>query len=230
MSIFLDMSFEGGFMSINFKDSENIKIDSILLSAGLSQRMGTDKALLQIDGKKVIFFILEKLSLFSDKIFIILGANYHQVKKVLLDEFEDKRKIEFVYNENYKKGMFSSIIKGFCSVSGKNPILLQMIDQPFISLETYQKLISNFDRDHLIFQPIFSDDSIHAGHPILFSNKFKDLLLTQKNKKTLRDVLELFNNKRKLIAVNDKSIYHNLNDPEKFEKIKKEYVNGNTCF
>ena len=214
------MSFKGDFMSINFREIDNINIDSILLSAGLSQRMGTDKALLQIEGKKVISCILEKLSVFSEKVFIILGANYHKIKKILSDELEDKEKIEFVYNENYKIGMFSSIIKGFYSVPGKNSILIQMIDQPFINLGTYQKLINNFDENHLIFQPYFPEENIHAGHPILFSNKFKDLLLKHKNKKTLRDVLELFKNKRKLIAVNDKSIYHNLNDQEIFEKIR----------
>ncbi|HHE38089.1 MAG TPA: hypothetical protein ENL20_05905, partial [Candidatus Cloacimonetes bacterium] len=146
VSIFLDICFEGGFMSINFSQSIDTKIDTILLTAGLSQRMGTDKALLQIKGKRIISIILEKLSVFSERIFIILGANYHQVKKVLFDEFGDKRKINLVYNENHKQGMFSSILKGFNSVSGKNPILLQMIDQPFISLETYQKLINNLDK------------------------------------------------------------------------------------
>ena len=224
------MSFEGEFNSINFKIRNNIRTDSVLLSAGLSQRMGTDKALLQINGKRIISGILEKLSLFSEKIVIILGANYHKVKKIVMDEITDIKKVEFIYNENYQEGMFSSILKGFSSVSGKNPILLQMIDQPFISVETYQELLDNLDSDHLIFQPYFPGKIIHFGHPLLFSHSFKDILLTHKNKKNLREVMVLFNDKRKLIAVNDKSIYQNLNDPVEFEKIKKEIFNGNTGF
>ncbi|MCK4654553.1 MAG: nucleotidyltransferase family protein, partial [Candidatus Cloacimonetes bacterium] len=128
-------------------------IESIVLSAGESSRMGKDKALVYIGNKRNIVIILEKLLTFSEKVYIILGDNFEEVKKAVLKENLPFEKIEFIFNEKHHLGMFSSIRKGFSVALGKYPVLLQMVDQPFVPIGIYRKLVALVDDEHLIFQP-----------------------------------------------------------------------------
>ncbi len=195
------------------------KIESILLSAGQSSRMGTEKALLEIDGKMLISIILEKMLSFSTKVYIILGDNLENVRQVVKKENFPSEKIEFIFNEKHHLGMFSSILKGFSATTGKHPVLLQMIDQPFVPLAIYKKLIDFLDEEHFIFQPSCEiNGKKRAGHPILFSQDFKELILKNQDRSNLREVILLYNKKRKYIEVDDKVIFQNLNT---FKDIKK---------
>ncbi len=188
------------------------RIESIILSAGKSARMGRDKALLRIQNKTHIVLILEKLLPISENIYIVLGENLEAVRNEVIASNLDSGKIKFIYNQNHEQGMFSSVLKGFGSITGKYPVLLQMVDQPFLSVSLYRQLVGGLDEDHYIFQPyIQRNGKKHTGHPILFSTKFRDLLFANSDKPTLRDVIHLVPEKRKFILIEDEEIMQNIN-------------------
>ena len=188
------------------------RIESIILSAGKSERMGRDKALLKINNKTHIVLILEKLLPFSESVYIVLGENLEAVRNEVIASNINSEKIKFIYNQNHEQGMFSSVLKGFDAITGKYPILLQMVDQPFLSVSLYRQLISALDEDNFVFQPyIKSNGKKLAGHPILFSAEFKDFLFSNSDKPTLRDVIHLVSQKRKFILVENEEIMQNIN-------------------
>lgn len=199
------------------------RIESIILAAGKSARMGKDKALLKSNNKTHIILILEKLLPFSEKVNIVLGENLEAVRNEVVASNLDPGKIEFIYNQNHEQGMFSSILKGFGAITGKYPVLLQMVDQPFLSVSLYRQLVESLDEDHFIFQPyVLKNGKKFAGHPILFSIEFKDLLLANSDKSTLRDVIHQVSEKRKFILVEDEKIMHNINTKDEFNRIVNE--------
>ncbi|MCK4312733.1 MAG: NTP transferase domain-containing protein [Candidatus Cloacimonetes bacterium] len=201
------------------------KIESIILSAGESSRMGKDKALLHIRKKRTVTIILEKLLTFSEKVYIVLGDNFKEVKKAVLKENLPFEKIEFIFNENHHLGMFSSIRKGFSVTSGEYPVLLQMVDQPFIPREIYREIIASLDDEHLIFQPSINlNGKLQAGHPILFSPKFKEIILNFSDNSTLRKVIREYQNKRKFVLVDDKVILQDFNTEQDFKKYLKDSI------
>lgn len=174
--------------------------------------MGRDKALLRIENKTHIVLILEKLLPISEDVYIVLGENLEAVKKEVIASNLDPEKIKFIYNQNHEQGMFSSVLKGFSAITGKYPVLLQMVDQPFLPISIYQQLLGGLDKNHFIFQPYIQKNGKKlAGHPILFSVEFKDLLLANSDKSTLRDVIHLVPEKRKFILVEDEEIMQNIN-------------------
>jgi len=183
--------------------------------------MGSDKALLEINGNPVIIHILNKVLKFSNHVYIVLGDNLDTVKREVQTHCKNSNAISFIHNKLHKKGMFSSVQKGFEKVSGKNAVMLQLIDQPFISQNVYDELVSKFDPKYLITQPSFVKDGIkRSGHPLLFSPEFKDIVLSYSVDSQLNEVIKDNNESRKFIEVNDESILHNLNTKKDFNEKK----------
>lgn len=209
-------------MSINLGTGRK-KIESVLLAAGQSSRMGSDKALLKIEGEFSVCRFIRKLKPFSAKIIIVLGDNFEKVSSIIKSHCFDEKLIEIVYNENHLSGMFSSVLKGFRITGGKFPVLLQMIDQPFVPANIYLTLLENYDESNLIFQPAKKTKTgIRKGHPLLFSKNFKQILAENRDKNMLSEIINAYESRRKLIFVDDESIFHNLNTPDELKKFTKE--------
>ncbi|MDP8203542.1 MAG: NTP transferase domain-containing protein [Candidatus Tenebribacter mawsonii] len=192
-------------------------LETIILSAGQSSRMGRDKALLDINGIPAIIHIINKVISFSDHIYIILGDNLESVKSRVLEYFENHDCISFIHNEVHLKGMFSSIRKGFQEVKGENGIMLQLIDQPFISQNVYEELVSNYSSENLIMQPSYIKGEFkRGGHPLVFAPAFKDIVLSHADEYQLNEIIKKYSERRKFIEVTDESILHNLNTKKDF--------------
>ncbi len=204
-------------------------METIILAAGESKRMGRDKALLTIDGHSILTHLILKLSSISQSFYIVLGKNKSLVESRVKQELNDISKLVFLENRDWRQGMFSSILKGFESVSGKDIILLQMIDQPFLPLSIYRQLISEVDEDHLIFQPALNEsDKILPGHPLIFRAEFRNLIIENKKLDNLRKILQLYDQERKFLITVDKRIKQNLNYYQQYETEVRNNINGNS--
>ena len=115
-------------------------ISAILLAAGESKRMEDENKLIkEIDGIPLIKYAVKNiLGSAVDELVVVLGH-----EKIIIENIIEKnKKIKFVYNESYQKGISTSIIKGLNSVSKKTKaFFICMGDMPDVNQSIYNKLI-----------------------------------------------------------------------------------------
>ena len=110
------------------KSSKKPKIYGLLLSAGLSSRMGKFKPLINYNGKSFVQNIVLRLNSVCEKIIIVTGFNKTEVEDNL-NQLKTAN-IEFVFNPEFEKGMSTSLKTGLKLAVNSNWILYHFIDQP----------------------------------------------------------------------------------------------------
>ena len=191
------------------------KIDALLLSAGKSSRMGFTKALVDWDNQKLIQFQVETLlSSGCNNVFIVLG---HEKEKII--PYIQKENTKIIYNENYKKGKSSSIIKGINNISkNTNNLLIIGVDQPR-PIKFLKKLLHfHLKNNAMISAPLNNNK---RGHPIIFNEKmFPEILKIDKFDDGLRTFFRKNNKIVQTIKINSKWTHLDLNSTESLDKAR----------
>lgn len=191
----------------------NKSIYSVILAAGKSTRMGSPKALLQIQGKSFLEHLVVTLtSAGLSRISVVLG---HEPDKIIA-ELPDL-KVDFVINENYQKGQLSSIQTAIKSVPNDfDAILICPIDRPLISSELIKKLIEAYLKTKPpIVVPIFNSQ---RGHPIIFSSSLFPELMRAPLDIGARAVVWAHHNEVVEVQTDEEAILLNIDTPELYEK------------
>ena len=151
-------------------------ITAILLAAGQSKRLvNQNKLIKNYKRKPLINHVVQSIIKSKiEKLIIVLGFEYLKVKK----KVNKNKKIQFVINHNYKKGISSSIKCGLKKISNKNyGFIIVQADMPKISKNIFNKLRTEIKTNKKeIFVPIKNNK---IGNPIGFKismiNKLKKI-------------------------------------------------------
>lgn len=158
-------------------------ITGIIISAGFSSRMGVFKPLLKYNGISFIENIIHKLNLICDEIIIVTGHNSEKIIEYISALSSDiKNKIIFVYNENYKEGMFASLQKGLSNCNSEW-IIYHFVDQPNLPEKFYFEFVERINNEYDWIQPIYKGSK---GHPIIFNKNITNLILTENFSSSLK--------------------------------------------
>ena len=151
-------------------------IKAILLAAGQSKRLGAENKLLKFYKKKpLINFSLNALNKSKvNKIIIVLGYQNKEVKKVI----RKNKKIIFITNKNYKKGIASSIKIGLKKVYKKEKgFIIVQSDMPYIKITDINKIYNSIKKSKALVHALKFKNRI--GNPIGFNismlSKFKKI-------------------------------------------------------
>lgn len=149
----------------------------IILAAGASSRLGKAKQLLIYKNKTLLRRTIDESEKINTQVIVVIGSSEAEIKKELTGA-----KMEVVYNNNWEKGMSSSIIAGLRKALENYPELESCIicvcDQPYISAQLFQHLIDKKNgTDKKIIASLYAGT---LGTPVLFDKfYFNDLLQLQ---------------------------------------------------
>jgi len=168
-----------------------IKMDVIILAAGLSKRMGTKNKLLLDFQKSTILesTISNILKSTFQKVIVVLGHEGEKLGRIIERSFPN---IEMAYNSNYQSGQVSSVKTGLKVLDSDFPFMVALGDMPFIDSKEYQILTSVFFDNNIkrpsILRPFSSDGRV--GNPVVFDQSFKADLLANEDLETSKSILQ----------------------------------------
>jgi len=151
------------------------KISIILLAAGSSSRMGMNKLMLKIENETLLESTLKSaLCSSAGDVIVVFGANSEE-NESLIGQFSAK----ITVNEDWEKGIGSTIKCGLQKALAENPdlnaVIISVSDQPFLTKNIFDKLISKYLETG---KPIVASDySDSMGVPVLYDKSIFDELL-----------------------------------------------------
>jgi len=144
---------------------------AIILAAGKSERMGTNKLLLPFHGKPMITSVIDHVQQSAvDHICIVLGAFRDDMLAVISD-----LPVNHCYNADYEQGMFTSVQCGFRNMPlSADAAIVFLGDQPMIPAEVTQKIIRAYEQSTKgILIPVYRSK---RGHPVLIDKKYTAII------------------------------------------------------
>jgi len=198
-------------------------ITGVVLAAGEGSRMGRLKQLLPWADSTILGKSLDNLinsAVVDEKIIVVLGADYEAVKSFLENNYSDlidKEKLKLLKNDDYKRGMMSSVKTALSGLNNGSPYLLfTLADKPFITPEIYRALFREFlKRKSDIFVPKYRGKK---GHPVFFKRILQKKALKLSGKGGLRHLFELVPNRIDYYEAGFKEITVDLDFYEEYEK------------
>ena len=154
---------------LNKLSDRNKNIGAIILAAGQSRRMGKKNKLLEeLDGKPMISHSIDQVIKSNvNSIVIVTGHQKNEIENTI-----NNKRINFVYNYDYRYGMSTSIKAGIESLPRDiDGALIILGDMPLIDSSLVNKLIDNFDPEsgRSIGVPTTKGK---RGNPVLWSSQY----------------------------------------------------------
>ena len=162
-------------------------MSAIVLAAGLSTRMGeVNKLLLPFRDKTVIVSVVDNIiNSGVEEVIVVTGYDAEKVQN-LLKHLDTK----IIYNENFKKGMTSSIQKGV-SIAKGDSYMICLGDMPFITNEEYLHIKTSFENHTQSNEACICVATYNnkKGNPVIFSSFYKNEILKQSNPEGCKGII-----------------------------------------
>lgn len=183
-----------------------MKVEGIILAAGLSSRANTFKLTLDFHGKTIIERCLEGMYSFCSQIYVVVGHKY----ELLESKIKNYPKVKIIINEKYEDGMFSSIKAGLSCIKGERFFLIPA-DYPKVCRETYRKLL-NSKGD--IILPTYDGKK---GHPIIMRSSVIEEIFADNDCNNLREFIYKYG--FSTLEVGDKGILMDVDTLDDYKRL-----------
>ena len=201
--------------------SRSPSIAGVILAAGESSRMGTDKALLpwppQVAGQppsKDTFLSAAIRSLLStDFVTVVAGKN-----EVSLAPIVYANGASIVINPDPSRGQFSSLQVGLHEVlnRGRDTAVITLVDRPPVSAATVQLLREAFESAPQNIWAVVPEFSGKHGHPFLAGRELIEAFLHAPPTAAARDIEHRYQDHIQYVTVTDPFVALNINTPEDY--------------
>ena len=194
----------------------------VILAAGESSRMGTDKALLpwppQVAGvppstSTFLSAAIRSLTLSTDFILIVVGKN-----EAALAPIAYASGASIVTNPDPSRGQFSSLQVGLHEVlnRGRDAAVITLVDRPPVSAATTQLLREEYESAPQNIWAVVPEFSGKHGHPYLVGREMMEAFLRVPATSIARDIEHAHQEHIEYFRVEDPLVALNINTPEDY--------------
>lgn len=196
----------------------------VILAAGESSRMGTDKALLpwpppkeaQTRTETFLSAAIQSLSLSTDFVVVVASGNEAALAPVVY-----ANGAAIVVNPDPSLGQFSSLQIGLREVlnRGRDAAIITLVDRPPASATTVQTLRETFEDASTNIWAVVPEFSGKHGHPYIAGREMIERFLREPATGNARDVEHRYQQHIQYATVNDPFVAMNINTPEEYSAL-----------
>lgn len=196
-----------------------IKVNAILLAAGLSDRMqGPNKLLLHLNGEAIISRSYGALQASQiNQIVVVTGRDESAVRDVTPLASEDR----FAHNECFQNGMTSSIQTGLKQIPKSDALMVCLGDMPLLTSVDYDLLINAFRKDGAndkILVPWFKDSK---ANPVIFGSDYFDKILGHTSPNGCAGIIKHHSQKVLNLKVDSERFIKDIDTPDDYKQLEK---------
>ena len=200
---------------------------AVILAAGESTRMGTDKALLPwppatpglpATGQTFLSAAIQALYPFSEKVIVVVGKNENNLAPVVY-----ANGASLVRNPEPDRGQFSSLQVGLQEVlnEGRDAAMVTLVDRPPARVATLQTLCSTFadaGNDEWAVVPEYKGKH---GHPFLVAREMIGAFLNAPPSANARDIEHQNLRHISYVVVDDPLVTLNVDTPQEYAALSQ---------
>jgi CTP:molybdopterin cytidylyltransferase MocA len=195
----------------------------VLLAAGASRRMGSEHKLLLAWGDRTVAgqALVAAASAPVRSIVVVLGNRAKEVKAGLVQALRSGNQqaysVEFVENELWEQGMFTSVMLGIENLlSGVDAFFVALGDMPMIPTKVYSLLMDRYDeKPGFIYVPTWEG---RRGHPVLLPIDLPAAKVKADSDSGLRGLLRQYPERVVEVPVGYPGVCVDLDTPEEYAR------------
>jgi molybdenum cofactor cytidylyltransferase len=202
--------------------SRSVSFAGVILAAGESSRMGTDKALLpwppRAKGRSpstesFLSAAIRSLTLSTDFIVVVAGQNETALAPVVY-----ANGASIVVNPDPSNGQFSSLQVGLHEVlnRGRDAALITLVDRPPANGTTVQMLRDSYEAAPQSVWALIPEFSGKHGHPFVAGREIIERFLREPVTGNAREVEHRHQEHIQYLVVDDPHVALNINTPEDY--------------
>ena len=194
---------------------------AIILAAGSSRRMGTQKMLLPYGKKTIIETVVDHvLDSSVEHVLVVLGPDPHKIRELLAG-----KPVKFCHNALHEDGMLSSVICGFNALPDEaGTALIYLGDQPNIPAEVTNRVLEAYNEE--LYGIVIPVCEHRRGHPLLVDMKYRREVEKLDLEQGLRTLRHLFPEDVLEVEVNEPGILLDIDTHEDYDNAIKKDDNG----
>ena len=190
-------------------------IAGIVLAAGESSRMGTDKARLGYKNSTFLETILNTLGAAGvERVAVVLGHHAEEIRRTM-----NLGGAEVSINGDYRRGQTSSLQTGLKALEGTEleAVIVCLVDHPAVSSETLRRLVNSFSESRApVVIPTYRG---RRGHPVVIGHPLFDELRSLGPDAGANTVVHRYQAVAQFVEVNDLGVLLDIDDPESYRKL-----------
>jgi molybdenum cofactor cytidylyltransferase len=192
------------------------RITAIVLAAGTSSRMGSNKLLADFRGEPMIRSVVRNVRASAiDKIVVVTGHDSGRIAALLAD-----LEVELVHNPIFATGLSSSLRAGVNAAGDADAVLICLGDMPLVKPQTIDRLIAAFNptERRTIIAPTHKGQ---FGNPVLWGSEHFPKLMALEGDKGARSLIAELKSEAVEIAVDDSGILTDADTPEALAEMRR---------
>jgi len=204
--------------------TKSLTLCGVILAAGRSSRMGTDKALLPwppaqqtaaaAPGQTLLSAAIAALKPVTDTVIVVAGKNAEKLTPVV-----SALGASLVQNPDPDRGQFSSLQTGLSAAvaAGYEAAIITPVDCPPLSAATLERLRASFEQALAAGKwAVAPEHDGRHGHPLVVGRKLIDAFLSAPVTSNAREVQHAHQHVIEYVSVSESLLGADLNTPEQY--------------